>query len=153
MLIAALLCDAAALAAMLSPIIPRLAHLRDAWFIPEIASMAFVLLFLARLGGVICRPELIRHAYGTLFAGAVSVAATLIALATIPVVKRVGVLVPVVVFDPLALSWAAFAIIAVAAYGWLVVRAIRALHEFHEDLMQFGVEASLMETEPGPDTT
>ena len=153
LLVAALICDATALAAMLSPIVPRLADLRDAWFIAEIASMAFVLLFLARLGGVIGRPELTWHAYGTLFAGAVSMAATLAALVTIPVARRVGVLLPVIVFDPLALAWAVSTIIAVAAYGWLVVRTIRALHEFNEDLMHYGVEASVMDTEPDPDAS
>jgi hypothetical protein len=147
LLIAALLCDSAALLAMLSPMVPGLPDLRDAWFIPEIASMGFVLLFLARLGNVIGRPELSRHAFGTIVAGTMSLSATLAALATIPVARQVGFLLPVIVFHPVALAWAAFTLIAVAAYGWLLVRAIRALNEFQKDVMVHAVEAGLEETE------
>lgn len=145
LLVAALVCDVMALVAMLSPLMPALPRVRDAWYLPEIASMALVLVFLARLANVIQRHELVRHAIATLVIGAISFAVFAATLALIPPARAAGVVLPLAALHPIAIVWAVIAVTAATLYGWLLVSMVHALSKFQEELLLHTIEAALSE--------
>ena len=135
LLIAAILLDGAALLAIVSPALNVVPNLREVYFLPEAASVAFFMLFLWHLADVIDRRILRWYIIASMIAGGSSVVLHLVVFILIPPARDPGPVVAVAVGDQIAILWSTAAASFAISYVVLLWRTKVVLRSFDQDLL------------------
>lgn len=145
LLTVAIALDIVAFLALISPGLAPMPNIREFFFLPEAASIAFFLLFLGKLTSVIEETRF-RWSIATCFiAGGISLFAYVVIQVLIPPARVGGAVLPLINGNYLAMLWSLSATIFAITYGRLLWRLRRVLRELDEALLNEAVTTYLTE--------
>jgi hypothetical protein len=143
LLVAAIILDAAAFVALISPPLVAFPNLREIYFLFEAASVALFLIFLGKLSSVIQISRLKWLIAACLAAGAASLLTYGVILALIPPARVAGPALLLIRGNSLAVLWSLSAAIFTILYCFLLWRLRHVLRELDRELLTHAVTSYL----------